>query len=148
MVGVPSAGFLMALMASPIGELPAHHLGRLGVEDGDGVEHRLDLPAYGVALREEALDMSFEPVLLVEQRAQLAADGRDLALQSLLLLPGRLRQLDGGVSFIFEVRELFKSGQSDHLLSPSGAASKLPSDYAPDSRASARIKKRRLETRG
>src|ERR1051325_4753110 len=148
MVGVPSAGFLMALIASPIGELPAHHLGRLRIEDGYGVEHRLDLHAYGVALREQTLDLRFEPVLLVEQRAELAADGRDLALQSLLLLPERFGKLDGAVNFIFEVRELFKSGQSDHLLSPSGAASKLPSDYAPDVRASARVKNQRLEIRG
>src|ERR671921_135170 len=103
MVGVPSAGFLMALIASTLRGLPAHHLGRLGVEHGDGVEHRLDLEAYGVALREQALDLRFEPVLLVEQRAELAAHSRQLALQRLLLLPERLRQLDGAVYFVFEV---------------------------------------------
>src|SRR4051812_24625062 len=103
MVGVPSAGFLMALIASPIRKLPAHHLDRLGVEYGYGIEHRLDLQAYGVALGEEAFDLSLKPVLLIEHRAELATDCRKLALQRFLLLSERLRQLDGAVNFIFEV---------------------------------------------
>src|SRR3712207_1740218 len=100
MVGVPAMS-VVPLMALIPYYLPrqsfAQRLDHLRVEHGDGVEHRLDLETDRVALRQKALDVRLETLLLVEQAPELAADRVELALERLLLLTKRLRQLDGAV---------------------------------------------------
>src|SRR5206468_12494846 len=59
-------------------------------------------------------DLQRQPLLLIAQLAQLAAQAQDFALKRFTLRPLALELLDGAIDFVLKVRELFQSVYSAH----------------------------------